>query len=138
MNIRLLVIGKTQESYLKAGMAEYESRIKRYVKFSVLEIPGLKNTVNLQKTEWKVRESEKLREQLNQVLETYNIPKAPAPLTRCSICNHPLSPIAKENVRNLVPEYVYQQHDHFFKCNQCGKVYWRGTHVKRMEYRRKM
>ena len=65
MKIRLVVVGKTEESYLKTGMAEYESRIKRYVKFSVLEIPGLKDALHLSRAEWKAREAEKIRRNLS-------------------------------------------------------------------------
>jgi len=60
MNVRLIVVGKTEEPYLKTGMSEYESRIRRYVKFSILEIPGLKNALHLSKAEWKAKEAEKI------------------------------------------------------------------------------
>ena len=46
-------------------MAEYESRINRYVKFSVLEIPGLKNALHLTTNEWKAREAEKINRYLS-------------------------------------------------------------------------
>jgi 23S rRNA (pseudouridine1915-N3)-methyltransferase len=65
MRIRLIVIGKTEESYLKSGMAEYESRINRYVKFSILELPGLKNSIHLSKNEWKIKEAEKIIQHLS-------------------------------------------------------------------------
>lgn len=60
MKISLIVLGKTDETYLKAGIAEYESRINRYIKFSIVEIPGLKNTTNISKNLWKAKEAEKL------------------------------------------------------------------------------
>ena len=65
MKVRLIVIGKTEVPYLKTGMSEYETRINRYVKFSMLEIPGLKNSVHLSKAEWKMREAEKIRENIS-------------------------------------------------------------------------
>jgi 23S rRNA (pseudouridine1915-N3)-methyltransferase len=60
VKVRLLVIGKTDEAYLKTGMAEYQSRIRRYFRFSVEELPGLKNAGHLSKTEWKLKEGEKI------------------------------------------------------------------------------
>ena len=65
MKIRLIVTGKTEEPYLKTGMADYESRINRYVKFSILEIPGLKNALHLNKAEWKAKEAEKISQHLS-------------------------------------------------------------------------
>lgn len=50
MKIRLLVIGKTNEEYLRKGVAEYERRIKHYVPFEILEIPALKKYGDTYKT----------------------------------------------------------------------------------------
>lgn len=46
MEIVLRVMGRTSEKYLQTGMAEYEKRLKRYVKFSMEEIPDLKGMKN--------------------------------------------------------------------------------------------
>ena len=43
MKIILLVIGKTEEQYLKEGFAVYEKRLQRYIPFEKKEIPALKN-----------------------------------------------------------------------------------------------
>lgn len=42
MKVILLVIGKTAEQYLIEGMGIYEKRLKRYIDFKRVEIPGLK------------------------------------------------------------------------------------------------
>lgn len=42
MEIVLRVMGKTSEKYLREGMDVYIKRMKRYVKFSIQEIPDLK------------------------------------------------------------------------------------------------
>jgi len=42
MKIRLITIGKTDESYLKEGINKYLSRLKHYVGFEVLEILDVK------------------------------------------------------------------------------------------------
>ena len=38
----------------------------------------------------------------------------------------------KEEVRGLVPPYVYRTQDKYMMCPSCGRVYWRGTHWERM------
>ena len=60
MKIKLLSIGKTNERLLKNGIDEYDNRIKNYVTFENIEIPGLKNTVHLNKNEWKAKEAAKI------------------------------------------------------------------------------
>jgi len=57
MKLRLLVTGKTESEYLKTGILEYVTRVKRYVSFEIVEIPVLKNTSSLSVTEHKMKES---------------------------------------------------------------------------------
>ena len=53
MKIKLIVIGKTDESYLIQGIQKYIERVKHYVSFEVEMLPdiklGKKSNVNLQK-----------------------------------------------------------------------------------------
>ncbi len=75
---------------------------------------------------------DRLNDQLRQVLNTFTIEPVPAPLTRCSCCNEPLTPLPRQEARDRVPHYVYDRYDKFLHCAKCGRTYWRGTHVKRM------
>jgi 23S rRNA (pseudouridine1915-N3)-methyltransferase len=58
MKIRLLLIGKTEKDFLKTGIHDYESRIKRYISLELIEIPALKNAATLSHFEQNQRESE--------------------------------------------------------------------------------
>ena len=78
-------------------------------------------------------EHDNIRQQLDQVLATFHIMSIPGPLTRCSVCNTLLSPVAKQEIEDLVPRYVYENNNSFLRCENCGKVYWKGTHVRRMK-----
>ena len=78
-------------------------------------------------------EHDAIDDQLRQVMDTFTIESIPGPLTRCSICNDPLLPIAQNEVQNLVPEYVYSNYRGFLRCDRCGRVYWEGTHVRNMK-----
>ncbi len=53
MKIKLITIGKTDESYLKEGINKYLSRLKHYVDLELIELPdvktGKKLNVGLQK-----------------------------------------------------------------------------------------
>ncbi len=65
MKIKLLLIGKTDESYLKQGIEKYTKRIKHYLSFDFITIPDLKNTRNLSEEQQKQKEGELILNQLN-------------------------------------------------------------------------
>lgn len=58
MKIRVLAIGKTDDKNLVKMMAEYEKRLRRYVRFDLEVIPDIKAVKNLSKEEQKSREAE--------------------------------------------------------------------------------
>ena len=58
MRITLLVVGKTDISWVKEGLDMYVSRLKHYVSFSLTEIPELKGVSALSRDQIKQREGE--------------------------------------------------------------------------------
>lgn len=58
MKICLLTVGKTDIGWFREGLETYSSRLSHYVPFSVCEIPELKNTSALTRTQIKEREGE--------------------------------------------------------------------------------
>ena len=66
MNIRLILVGKTEAAYLKAGIQEYSSRLVHYCKFSILEIPELKNAKSLTREQIKEKEGELILKNISQ------------------------------------------------------------------------
>jgi len=77
-------------------------------------------------------ESENVREQFKQVIKELDLDTKSRLFTRCLICNAGLISVPKESVSDLVPPYTYQTHDIFYKCPDCGKIYWSGTHKDNM------
>lgn len=71
--------------------------------------------------------------QLKLVIEKFNLKDRIDFLSRCMECNVEITPIDKLAVKGKVPFYVYDNHDKFFKCPSCGRIYWEGTHVARMK-----
>ena len=65
MKITFLVLGKTEDSYLKDGIDNYLKRLKFYIKFEIQEIPELKNTKNLSPEQQKSKEAELINKYLN-------------------------------------------------------------------------
>ncbi len=70
--------------------------------------------------------------QIRQVVSAYPLPPKVLPLTRCSGCNGVLVRILRNEVKDLVPEHVYEEQRQFWRCPDCGKVYWKGSHVAAM------
>ncbi len=64
MKVTLIVIGKTEQDYMKEGVGIYLKRLKRYIPFELTVIPDLKNTRKLSETEQKAKEGKMLLEQI--------------------------------------------------------------------------
>ena len=58
MKISLIVVGKTDEEYLKTGISQYEQRLVHYMGFSIRIIPSLKSTKNISASQQKEKEAE--------------------------------------------------------------------------------
>jgi 23S rRNA (pseudouridine1915-N3)-methyltransferase len=58
MKITLLVIGKTEDQYLKDGIAKYLKRLSHYISFALVELPELKGTKHLSEAQQKTAEAE--------------------------------------------------------------------------------
>jgi len=48
--------------------------------------------------------------------------------TRCLRCNEAVESVERECVRDLVPQFVFENCSHFNQCKKCQKIYWQGTH----------
>lgn len=69
-------------------------------------------------------------EQVMEVLSSFNLNEFKP--GRCARCNGVLDPVVRrEEVRNMVPEYVFLHYPSFLRCSACGNVYWEGTHLER-------
>jgi hypothetical protein len=53
--------------------------------------------------------------------------------TLCLECNESLAPRSKDEVRDLVPPYVFKTQSQYYQCPGCGRIYWRGTHWEHMK-----
>jgi uncharacterized protein with PIN domain len=72
-------------------------------------------------------------EQLREVVSLVSItPQETHLLERCVRCNDQLREIAHEEVFGHVPDYVFETHSSFHRCPNCLKIYWPGSHPKRM------
>jgi uncharacterized protein with PIN domain len=81
-------------------------------------------------------ESDHLNQQLRQVIAALGITVAELrPFSRCLSCNRLIEPVEKSQVREAVPEYVWQTHNVFHRCPGCQKIYWPGSHLEHSQNR---
>ena len=77
-------------------------------------------------------ESDEPEQQMQQVITTLNLNCHYGPFTICLECNQPLQERSKQQVKDLVPPYVFQTQSQFMECPACHRIYWRGTHWQAM------
>jgi len=69
-----------------------------------------------------------LVDQLKQVVDEIGINLSDTrPFSRCIKCNLSIAEVKKEKVYGQVPDYIWETHDTFNECSQCGRIYWPGT-----------
>ncbi len=77
--------------------------------------------------------SENWQEQLQQVLDAFDLWDKVKPNSRCLECNVELKSLSRQSAKNLVAPFIYEHAQSFAICPQCGRVYWQGTHYQEME-----
>tara|TARA_Y100000992_G_scaffold43822_1_gene25031 strand:- start:14 stop:487 length:474 start_codon:yes stop_codon:yes gene_type:complete len=67
MKIKLIVVGKTNTTYLKTGENEYENRLKHYCNFEEIIINDVKNGSKFSKNELKIKEGDLILKHLESI-----------------------------------------------------------------------
>jgi uncharacterized protein len=71
--------------------------------------------------------------QFTEVLERFDLRSLLRPFTLCMVCNGSIVPVEKTEVLVLLPPLTAIHYDEFWRCTQCGRVYWKGSHAKALE-----
>jgi uncharacterized protein with PIN domain len=53
--------------------------------------------------------------------------------SRCLLCNVLLDEVTREEAAGKVPEFIFYQQKTFFRCPQCERIYWPGSHQENMQ-----
>ncbi|MHA1148210.1 MAG: DUF5615 family PIN-like protein [Promethearchaeota archaeon] len=53
------------------------------------------------------------------------------PNARCSLCNSDLKQVEDDSIiqKEVKPDTL-KHYEEFFQCTNCGKVYWKGSHIE--------
>ena len=52
---------------------------------------------------------------------------------RCPKCNSKTTLTDKRTIKEKIPDKVYQISEKFWICNNCNQVYWKGTHMEKLQ-----
>lgn len=77
-------------------------------------------------------ESNNIFDQLLEIKDRLDF-RGAAPPGRCTACNGTLSSVSQKlEIKEFVPDFIYHNFNDFIKCEDCGKVYWEGTHREKI------
>jgi uncharacterized protein with PIN domain len=71
-------------------------------------------------------------DQLRRVVEHFGLDVDRPLFVRCTECNAPVEAVEKRAVAEHVPERTLREQERFTRCPGCGRVYWEGSHTRRM------
>lgn len=72
-------------------------------------------------------------EQFKEVVQHFRIKEQDLnPCQRCTTCNGKIKSIEKYDIIEDLKPGTKKYFDEFFQCQNCGRIYWKGSHYKRM------
>jgi uncharacterized protein with PIN domain len=71
--------------------------------------------------------------QVREVARRYDLRAGARPFRRCIRCNGLTAPVAKAAILDQLQPKTRRYYDEFWRCQACGQIYWRGSHVQRMQ-----
>jgi len=73
-------------------------------------------------------------EKLADLAEQFNFElEIDVTVSRCPKCNTKIKPVSKDMIIDRVPKTTFSYYNEFWECPECGQIYWRGAHWKRIE-----
>lgn len=71
-------------------------------------------------------------QQVREVLGRFDLYREIQPFHRCLGCNGVVQAVPKEQVEADLERLTRRYYNEFFRCCQCRKIYWKGSHFHRM------
>lgn len=70
--------------------------------------------------------------QVREVLRRFDLKDRIVPFRRCLECNGVVEAVDKAAVRDLLEPLTRRYYDEFYRCRDCGRIYWKGSHYEHM------
>lgn len=73
------------------------------------------------------------RQQIIEIIKRFDLANNIAPFTRCLECNGKITTISYKIAVEKLPLKARKYYRKFFQCRQCKKIYWQGSHFKKLQ-----
>ncbi|MGR8940247.1 MAG: Mut7-C RNAse domain-containing protein [Gammaproteobacteria bacterium] len=73
--------------------------------------------------------------QLAEIVERFDLANLLRPFSRCTACNALIEAVDKQDVLHLLEPKTRLYYERFYRCPNCGKVYWEGSHIDHIRQR---
>ena len=71
-------------------------------------------------------------EQAREVISRFDLARRVRPFARCIACNGLIEPVEKDEIADRLESLTRKYYDEFYRCADCGRIYWEGSHFTRM------
>jgi len=75
------------------------------------------------------------KQQLAEVVARFDLSRLIKPLHRCLACNGLIDFVEKQKILHLLEPKTKKYYEIFYRCRDCGKVYWQGSHIDHIKER---
>ena len=72
------------------------------------------------------------KKQIKEIMQRFDLKNSVTPFSRCLECNGELKKISKTKIYERLDPSTIKYYKTFFICNQCNKIYWKGSHYQQM------
>jgi uncharacterized protein len=74
-------------------------------------------------------------EQTVEVIRRFQLSNSISPFSRCLQCNGPIQEVGKADIIKDLEPLTRIYYERFRRCQECGKIYWRGSHFDKLSAR---
>ncbi|MBT3010771.1 MAG: Mut7-C ubiquitin/RNAse domain-containing protein [Candidatus Thiodiazotropha sp. (ex Lucina aurantia)] len=73
------------------------------------------------------------KQQLVELVRRLQLEGMYNPFTRCMECNGQIVTAEKSRIEDQLPDRVRRHYNDFWRCDECGRIYWKGSHYREMQ-----
>ncbi len=73
------------------------------------------------------------QQQILEILTRFDLYNNQKPFTRCMHCNGKTHAVKKQDIESQLLPKTKKFYDEFYQCENCGKIYWQGSHYLKMQ-----
>ncbi|KAA3620371.1 MAG: twitching motility protein PilT [Calditrichaeota bacterium] len=79
-----------------------------------------------------VRSTDALQ-QVEEVLNRFDLHASVQPFHRCTACNGRIQPVPKQSILHRLQPKTIRYFNDFFQCVSCDRIYWKGSHFQKLQ-----